>query len=106
MKLKELAILLLLSCKNYWKVLDALSDTNYIQLTYLFMKYLVEKDLISLGEQFPVNLKREVENEDDENENENEDSFLNSISTNLDSINQKTIAAKIVNNYLSLKNSF
>ena len=56
---KELAVLLLLSCRQYWKALEILSETTaYVELSFLLMRFAVEKELFSLEAQdLPRELK-------------------------------------------------
>lgn len=91
MSFKESAILLLLSCRAYWKVLDLLADTNYIQLTYIFFHHIVSNNIIVLSENFQLdkekNFAEQIFAQIEQMENE---------------MHQK-IVRKIVNNFFEFK---
>ncbi|CAF0779231.1 unnamed protein product [Brachionus calyciflorus] len=89
---KEMAILLYLSCKSYWKALGLLADTNYIQLTYLFFEFLLQHNLIDLGQEVKVSSTQQVN-----------ESLLNNKLDLIQNQHHREITKKILNNYADFK---
>lgn len=82
---------MLLSCKAYWKVLDLLADTNYIQLTYIFFHHMVSNNIINLIENFQIDQEKDLAEQ-----------IFNRIEQIDNETHQKTVR-KIITNFLEFK---
>ena len=64
--LKESAILLLISCRQYMKSMELLVETSHCELTFLFAKLSVEFQLISFENEPSANMDMFVKLENSE----------------------------------------
>ena len=96
--LKDMTILLLLSCKKYLKVIEILNTTNFYELAFFFMKICIELDFVSVPECIGhQNLTRENLKIATE--------FLSTISKEQVNSEHKYLF-KIINNYVHFKKKF
>ena len=90
--------MLLLSCRQYWKAIEILSETAYWELSYFFLKYCIQNEIINLENQNLNDFKNEELNNSCSK-------FLEYTRNNIDKIGNN-IAKRIFENYIKLKNQF
>lgn len=63
--MKEFAVLLLLSCRQYSRALDLLSDSIYTELNYFFLELCLENQLVTVCEDIATDLEETEEASDE-----------------------------------------
>jgi hypothetical protein len=89
---KEFAILLLLSCKQYSKVLELLCELSYPELSFYYTKLCLEKQLINFSDSKILS-----------DTGSNIDGFLRLLKENIDKIENQPLK-KNIDSYLKLRN--
>lgn len=96
--MKEFAVLLLLSCRQYSRALHLLSDSIYTELNYFFLELCLENKLLTVCE----DIATELEETEEENDEKSTLSVFRHSGKN-STVISAALEAKIKNNYGKLQ---